>query len=150
ISGCAFSAHQALSPGTWASHPAGLVRGGLLPTPLRQGGHVLSFHLLLPATVELPSPPAGGNSPADLSPMGRIFPSRSDIFMPERASNSAGTCAAISVMSPVILCMPAEEPLPVETMVILSTLFSGLDSAFTTSGKPVMSLSYTAAWLYSW
>ena len=28
--------------------------------------------------------------------------------MPESVSNSAGTCAAISVMSPVILCMPAD------------------------------------------
>ena len=32
-------------------------------------------------------------------------------------------------MSPVILLIPAESPLPVETIVILSTLFSGLASA---------------------
>ncbi len=47
------------------------------------------------------------------------------MLMPESASNSAGTCAAISAMSPVILLTPAECPLPVETMVILSTFASG-------------------------
>ena len=55
--------------------------------------------------------------------------SRSAIGMPESASNSAGTCAAISVMSPVILCIPVEPPLPVETIVILSTFASGAASA---------------------
>src|SRR5260370_35613370 len=42
--------------------------------------------------------------------------------MPLRASNNAGTCAAILVMSPVILFTPALLSLPVDTMVILSTL----------------------------
>ncbi len=60
--------------------------------------------------------------------------------MPESVSNSAGICAAICVMSPVILCMPAESPLPVETMVILSTFASGAARARTTSGSPVMQL----------
>ena len=60
--------------------------------------------------------------------------------MPESVSNSAGTCAAILVMSPVILFIPAASPLPVETIVILSTLASGLASARTTSGMPVMQL----------
>jgi hypothetical protein len=38
-----------------------------------------------------------------LSPIMRTLLSSSDICMPERASNSAGTCAAILVMSPVNL-----------------------------------------------
>src|ERR1051325_2114553 len=70
--------------------------------------------------------------------------------MPESASKSAGTCAAIFVMSPVILSTPAELPLPVDTTVILSTLLSGVASAATISGSAVNSLSMTAAWLYSW
>ena len=41
-----------------------------------------------------------------LSPICRTLPSSSDICMPESVSNSAGTCAAILVMSPVILFMP--------------------------------------------
>ena len=69
--------------------------------------------------------------------------------MPESVSNSAGTCAAILVMSPVILFMPAASPFPVETMVILSTLASGAAKAFTISGMLANSLSITAAWLYS-
>ena len=35
--------------------------------------------------------------------------------IPLSASNSAGTCAAILVISPVILFMPAASPFPVET-----------------------------------
>jgi hypothetical protein len=46
--------------------------------------------------------------------------------------------------------MPAASPLPVETTVILSTFASGADIALTTSGRLVISLSTTAAWLYSW
>src|SRR5215472_15152388 len=80
-----------------------------------------------------------------LSPICRTLPSSSDICMPLSASNSAGTCAAILVMSPVTLFMPAESPLPVETMVILSTFCSGEASALTTSGRLVKSLSTTAA-----
>ena len=57
-----------------------------------------------------------------LSPICLTFASSSDICIPESASKSAGTCAAIFVMSPVILCTPAASPSPVETMVILSTL----------------------------
>src|SRR5581483_5621966 len=38
-----------------------------------------------------------------LSPIWRTLPRSSDICMPERASNRAGTCAAILAMSPVIL-----------------------------------------------
>ena len=38
--------------------------------------------------------------------------------IPLSASNKAGTCAAILVMSPVILCTPAASSLPVETNVI--------------------------------
>src|SRR5258706_408002 len=91
-----------------------------------------------------------GGSGGALSPICRTFPSSSDIFMPLNASNSAGTCAAIFAMSPVILLMPAESPLPVDTMVILSTCESGALIARTISGSPVMSLSTTAAWLYSW
>ena len=70
--------------------------------------------------------------------------------MPESASKSAGTCAAIFVMSPVILSTPAELPLPVDTTVILSTLLSGVASAATISGIVEKSLSMMAAWLYSW
>src|SRR6185503_13828515 len=92
--------------------------------------------------------PAGGRFV--LSPIFRTFDSRSAIGVPESASNSAGTCAAISVMSPVSLCMPLELPLPVETMVILSTLLSGAAMACMISGSEVSSLSMTAAWLYSW
>src|SRR5215470_3399933 len=85
-----------------------------------------------------------------LSPIWRTLPSISRMSMPESVSNSAGTCAAIFAMSPVILFIPAASPLPVEITVILSTFASGLASALTTSGKPVISLSATAAWLYSW
>src|ERR1035441_4883402 len=55
--------------------------------------------------------------------------------MPESASNNAGTCAAMVVMSPVILFIPAVSPLPVETMVILSTLASGAARALTISAE---------------
>ena len=85
-----------------------------------------------------------------LSPIVRTFANSSLIGMPESVSNSAGICAAISVMSPVILFMPAVAPLPVETMVILSTLASGAASARTTSGMLVINLSTIAAWLNSW
>src|SRR5271165_6782411 len=84
-----------------------------------------------------------------LSPIWRTLPSNSFSGMPESASNSAGTCAAMVVMSPVILFIPAVSPLPVETMVILSTLASGAARAFTMSGNPLINLSTTAAWLYS-
>src|SRR5580693_2913178 len=52
------------------------------------------------------------------SPRGRMLftlDMRSRRSMPESASNSAGTCAAILVMSPVSLYEPAEPSLPVET-----------------------------------
>ena len=55
--------------------------------------------------------------------------------MPDSVSNSAGIWAAMLTMSPVILFMPAVVPLPVETIVILSTLASGAASARTISGK---------------
>src|ERR1700678_997423 len=84
-----------------------------------------------------------------LSPICRTLPSNSESGMPESVSNNAGTCAAILAMSPVILFMPEASPFPVETMVILSTLASGLASAFTISGIAVNSRSITAAWLYS-
>jgi len=45
----------------------------------------------------------GGTGFGALSPIRRTFDSSSDICMPESASNSAGTCAAILVMSPVSL-----------------------------------------------
>ena len=48
------------------------------------------------------------------------------MLMPESDSNNAGTCAAIAAMSPVSLLAPAVVPLPVETIVILSTFASGL------------------------
>src|SRR5437764_12691834 len=47
------------------------------------------------------------------------------MFIPDRASNRAGTCAAIFAMSPVILLAPAAPSLPVEMMVILSMFDSG-------------------------
>src|SRR5713101_5619050 len=86
----------------------------------------------------------------DLSPIWRTLPNRSLSGMPDNVSNNAGICAAMVVMSPVILCMPAALPLPVETMVILSTLASGAARARTISGMLANSLSMTAAWLYSW
>src|SRR5262249_33265196 len=105
----------------------------------------------LPAALLLPV--AGASSSPDglgaLSPICRTFESRSVMLIPESDSNSAGTCAAICAMSPVILLAPADVPLPVDTIVILSTLESGCDMARTTSGSPVISLSTTAAWLYS-
>jgi len=76
-----------------------------------------------------------------------ILPSNSDICIPDKVSNSAGICAAMLTMSPVILLMPAVPPLPVETTVILSTFDSGDANALTTSGRLVISLSTTAAWL---
>src|SRR5437867_5231012 len=93
---------------------------------------------------------AGWSGPGALSPIFLTFESRSDIGMPDSASTSAGTCAAISVRSPVSLCMPVDPPLPVDTIVILSTLEHGAAGARTISGNPVSSLSMTAAWLYSW
>src|SRR5204862_7322842 len=54
----------------------------------------------------------------------RTFDSKSPSGMPDSASLSAGTCAAICGMSFVILCIPVEPLLPVETTVILSTLLS--------------------------
>src|SRR6266851_9721329 len=92
----------------------------------------------------------GGSGFGALSPIRRTLLSSSEICMPESASKSAGTCAAILVMSPVSLYAPAASPLPVETMVTLSTLLSGSARARTMSGNPVNSLSMTAAWLYSW
>src|SRR5262249_54012689 len=86
--------------------------------------------------------PAAASSPLEgwgaLSPINRALDSRSVMLMPERDSNNAGTCAAICAMSPVILLAPAVEPLPVETMVILSTLASGWAMARTTSGMLVI------------
>src|ERR1043166_2575010 len=98
---------------------------------------------------------AGGTTAAvsalgAFSPMRRTLPSSSDICIPDSASNSAGTCAAIAVMSPVILCAPAVLASPVDTTVILSMLASGAASALTISGMPLISLSTTAAWFHSW
>src|SRR5215469_2330011 len=93
---------------------------------------------------------AFGNSDfGALSPICRTLPSSSDSGIPESVSNNAGICAAILVMSPVILFIPAASPFPVETIVILSTFASGAASAFTTSGMLANNLSITAAWLYS-
>src|SRR5262249_30274464 len=100
----------------------------------------------------LPQPPSpGADAPgfSALSPMLRTFASSSDICTPLSDSKRAGTCAAILVRSPVTLFMPAASPLPVDTTVMRSTLPSGEASARTTSGMFVMSLSMTAAWLYS-
>src|SRR6516164_527945 len=69
--------------------------------------------------------------------------------IPLNASNKAGTCAAIFVISPVILFTPAAPSPPVETTVILSTLASGSAIARTTSAMLVSSLSTTAAWFHS-
>src|SRR5438552_9843653 len=91
---------------------------------------------------------SGGFGP--LSPIVLTLANSSLMLMPDSVSNNAGTCAAILVISPVILFIPDASPLPVETIVILSTFASGLASAFTTSGMLVNSLSITAAWLYSW
>src|ERR1035438_2858750 len=44
----------------------------------------------------------------DLSPICRTLPNSSFSGMPLSVSNKAGTCAAILVMSPVILFIPAE------------------------------------------
>src|SRR5690348_11872958 len=54
------------------------------------------------------SSPVGGRTSGLLGRILRTAPNKSPIFMPLRVSNRAGTCAAISVMSPVILLMPAE------------------------------------------
>src|SRR5207249_10213034 len=70
----------------------------------------------------------------DLSPIWRTLPNRSLSGMPDNVSNKAGICAAICVMSPVILFRPAALPLPVETTVILSTMASGAARARTISG----------------
>src|ERR1019366_9528125 len=72
------------------------------------------------------------------------------ISIPLSASKSAGTCAAMRVMSPVILYAPAASSLPVETIVIWSTFDSGSAIARTTSAMFVSSLSTTAAWFHSW
>jgi len=82
--------------------------------------------------------------------MPRTFDISAARSMPDSASKSAGTCAAIFATSPVILWAPAASPFPVDTIVILSTLLSGVASAYTISGSPVISLSTTATWLYSW
>src|SRR5215510_11300917 len=97
-----------------------------------------------------PLSPALSSGLGVLSPIPFTLESNSGIDIPERASNSAGTCAAICAMSPVILLTPAEVPLPVDTTVILSTLASGCAIARTTSGMLVISLSTTAAWFHSW
>src|SRR5215510_5297064 len=76
---------------------------------------------------------------------------RSPILTPASVSRSAGACGIMLATSATTLLAPAPPvPLPVETMVILSTLASGSAMARTTSGSPVRSLSITAAWLYSW
>ncbi len=61
-----------------------------------------------------------------------------------------GDMTRIAAQVPVILCTPAASSLPVETMVILSTLLSGSALARTTSAMLVSSLSTTAAWFHSW
>jgi hypothetical protein len=71
------------------------------------------------------------------------FANSSDIFIPLNDSNSAGICAAISVMSPVIL-HPDVGPLPVDTIVILSMFASGTKTLSMISGKLVISLSTTS------
>src|SRR5207249_2266469 len=60
------------------------------------------------------------------------------MLMPDSVSNRAGTCAAIFVMSPVTLLMPAASPFPVETIVILDSALlmnaiAGHDSRDSTS-----------------
>src|SRR5579864_3318269 len=122
--------------------------GGMGPSPLKLCPHKPLRH-------ERPLAYAFGSSGGlggfgALSPICRTLLSKSDSGMPESVSNSAGTCAAILVMSPVILFIPEASPLPVETMVILSTLASGAANAFTTSGMLANNRSITAAWLYSW
>ncbi len=71
--------------------------------------------------------------------------------VPVSASRIAGTCASILTTSPVTRLAPRLLPLgpPVETMLILSTLASGSAMARTISGRLEITLSSTAAWLYS-
>src|SRR6266567_3489018 len=126
---------------------------GETPAPTSQieaGEGASSTHSYFPAPAPLleGGKASGGFGP--LSPIVLTLANSSLMLMPESVSKSAGTCAAILVMSPVILFIPDASPFPVETMVILSTLANGLASALTTSGMLVNSLSITAAWLYSW
>src|SRR2546428_13464678 len=86
------------------------------PAPLLEGGKA-----------------SGGFGP--LSPIVLTLANSSLMLMPDSVSNNAGTCAAILVISPVILFIPDASPLPVETIVILSTFASGLAAAFTTSAS---------------
>src|ERR1051326_9556177 len=92
-------------------HPNGKVQGARC----RVHGARCTVHGARWCTVYVPNT-------SGLSPMPRTFDISCAMLMPESASNNAGTCAAILVTSPVILCTPAESPLPVETTVILSTL----------------------------
>src|SRR5438067_11047901 len=80
------------------------------PAPLLEGGKA-----------------SGGFGP--LSPIVLTLANNSLMLMPESVSKSAGTCAAILVMSPVILVIPDASPFPVEAMVILSPLAHGLAGA---------------------
>src|SRR5947207_15705147 len=68
------------------------------------------------------------------SPIVLTLANNSLMLMPDSVSKSAGTCAAILVMSPVILFITDASPFPLDTMVILSTLANRLTSALTTSG----------------
>src|SRR5439155_17321928 len=90
-------------------------------------GAEAAFPYLPAAAAPVPPLSAGGNTSGfgTLSPISRTFDSNSLMLMPDSVSNSAGTCAAILVMSPVTLLMPAASPFPVETIVILSTFASG-------------------------
>src|SRR5258707_2349321 len=111
-------------------------------------GYALPAALALPLAGSLPLGSSGAGFGV-LSPICFTLENNSDMLIPESDSNNAGTCAAMAAMSPVILLAPAVVPLPVETIVILSTLASGAAMARTISGKLLINLSTTAAWLYS-
>src|SRR3954464_2924803 len=87
-----------------------------------------------------------GPPPSPSPPSERKLPSRSESRMPESVSNSAGTCAVIFARSPVIRLIPVPSSAPpVDTMVILSTLASGLAKARAISGRLPINRSTTAA-----
>src|SRR5262249_33387848 len=116
-------------------------RSELVLSSSRRNDAYLPAALFLPAAGLFSSPEGLGA----LSPIWRTLESRSLMLMPESDSNSAGTCAAICAMSPVILLAPADVPLPVDTMVILSTMDSGWAIARTRSGTLHITLSRTPA-----
>src|SRR5438876_7328019 len=108
-------------PSRFSLAPARVRRPRLHRNPRRAGAPAphRSPHTYFPAPAPLLEGGKASGAFGPLSPIVLTLANSSLMLMPESVSKSAGTCAAILVMSPVILFIPDASPFPVETIVIL-------------------------------